>query len=38
MATDAIPTESAEPVITIENSDVPAGDATKKADDSDVPN
>jgi preprotein translocase subunit SecG len=38
MATDAIPTESAEPVITIENSDVPAGYATKKADDSDVPN
>jgi preprotein translocase subunit SecG len=38
MATDAIPTESAEPVKAVENSDVPAGDETKKADDSDVPN
>ena len=38
MATDAIPTESAEPVEAVENSDVPAGDETKKADDSDVPN
>jgi len=38
MATDAIPTESAEPVKAVENSDVPAGDETKKADDRDVPN
>jgi len=38
MATDAIPTESAEPVKVVENSDVPAGDETKKTDDSDVPN
>ena len=34
---DAIPTESAEPVV-IKNNDVPVGDDVKKSDDSDVPN
>jgi len=38
VATDAIPSESAEPTAVVENSDVPAGDEVKKADDSDVPN
>jgi len=38
VATDAIPTESAESTVVVENSDVPAGDEAVKADDSDVPN
>ena len=37
VAVDSIPTESAEPAAVVENSDVPAGDDTNKATDSDVP-